>query len=71
MGKSKLTEGSTAAGGGDMIEADMCSCSFGAVIAEYALREQLEKLFAEKDRTRAHALGLNGFNFNTPPTTYQ
>ncbi|KAL8714390.1 MAG: hypothetical protein Q9220_001723 [cf. Caloplaca sp. 1 TL-2023] len=42
---------------------------FGAVIAEYALREEVDKLFAEKDRQRSEALGLNGFNFNTPPTT--
>ncbi|KAI4280533.1 MAG: hypothetical protein L6R38_004395 [Xanthoria sp. 2 TBL-2021] len=43
---------------------------FGAVIAEYALREELEKLFAAKDQQHSLALGLNGFNFNTPPTTY-
>ncbi|KAL8912823.1 MAG: hypothetical protein Q9172_007424 [Xanthocarpia lactea] len=44
---------------------------FGAVIAEYALREELEKLYAEKDRQRSQALGLDGFNFNTAPITYQ
>ncbi|KAL8731102.1 MAG: hypothetical protein Q9166_003630 [cf. Caloplaca sp. 2 TL-2023] len=43
---------------------------FGAVIAEYALREELEKLFEEKDQQRSHTLGLNGFNFNTAPTPY-
>ncbi|KAI4245541.1 MAG: hypothetical protein L6R42_010156 [Xanthoria sp. 1 TBL-2021] len=43
---------------------------FGAVIAEYALREELEKLFAAKEQQRSLALGLDGFNFNTPPTTY-
>ncbi|KAI4243762.1 MAG: hypothetical protein LQ352_006976 [Teloschistes flavicans] len=44
---------------------------FGAVIAEYALREELAKMFDEKDQQRSMALGLNGFNFNTRPTPYR
>ncbi|KAL8824115.1 MAG: hypothetical protein Q9170_008249 [Blastenia crenularia] len=41
---------------------------FGAVIPGYALREELENLFAQKDQERSKGPGLNGFNFNTPPT---
>ncbi|KAL8770487.1 MAG: hypothetical protein Q9194_005152, partial [Teloschistes cf. exilis] len=39
---------------------------FGAVIAEYALREELAKLFDEKDQQRSMALGLNGLAVAVP-----
>ncbi|KAL8866450.1 MAG: hypothetical protein Q9174_006296 [Haloplaca sp. 1 TL-2023] len=44
---------------------------FGAVIAEYALEEELTKLFNEKDFQQSQAHGLNSFNFNTRPPNYQ
>ncbi|KAL9597850.1 MAG: hypothetical protein Q9219_004871 [cf. Caloplaca sp. 3 TL-2023] len=52
----------------DRLQKYMNCYGFGAVMPGYALREELENIFAQKDRQRHQALGLNGFNFNTPPT---